>query len=107
MKICDNCYWKTGHDKFCSWHLIQPKEGICDRHQYMCESCNYEIATHIYDNDFVCEDCLLNKVNIETRLETRLFYYHNNDCLGDEESEIFELVKKIEVFKDRVKEIED
>ena len=107
MKNCDNCYWKTGYGKFCSWHLNEPAERVCSSHLYTCEDCDYEIATHIYDDKFICEDCLLNKTNIETRLETRLSYYHNNVRLGDEDSEVSELIKNIQDFKGRVKEIED
>lgn len=96
-KSCSNCYWKYSEayalkvKKYCAWNNEEIKENMCKNHSYKC-SCRNELAEYKYKDEYVCKECLLDMLGVETYTVTH--YTLDDEYLGSDD-DIDEVIKNL------------
>lgn len=92
-KNCNDCYWNFQNKKshWCAFKEVAPKDEVCDKHDYECISCG-EQAEYKYKEDYLCSNCLLEELGVETYTETH--YTLDGEYLGSDD-DIFSVIDNI------------
>ncbi|MBU5440309.1 hypothetical protein KQI42_20140 [Tissierella sp. MSJ-40] len=84
IKSCDNCYWEGYRNMHCVYKEDKPKENVCKKHNFVCNTCGSN-SEYKYDDEYYCSDCLIEQFNL---IETTITHYYDDDngeYLGSDE----------------------
>lgn len=88
-KSCENCYWYHNGTSVCDIDLIKHllgdddlnSKGYCKVHKFTCDCCESDVAAYEVEGEYLCIDCTLKRLDVESCEVTE--YFRDGEYLGN------------------------